>query len=319
MTMLVTIALSTVRELTRRPEFFLVLIGGSGFILLLGNVSYFAMGEEARMVKQSALAFLWLAGLLNAALCASATLSRELRAGTVLMVLSKPVGRSTFFVGKYVGVSVVMGLQCYVHLLATLVAGGMVRDVGEDLDWVRLGWASGVVFSILVIAACSHYFFQRSFVSDASWGVILGATLGAVIMWWEARSGGAGLRAGAMDGSLVSAGCLIVQALLVMGGFALAVSTRMDVVATLAACTGLFLLGLVSDYVFGRAAAGGSWLAGIVHGILPNWQVYWLPEGMPGPSGSLWGYVTKAWGYTVAQVALMVSVGLALFEQRDLG
>jgi hypothetical protein len=57
-----------------------------------------------------------------------------------------------------------------------------------------------------------------------------------------------------IDWRLVPAAILILFALWVLAGLALACSTRLDMIPTLAICTGIFLLGLMSDYLFGRHA-----------------------------------------------------------------
>jgi hypothetical protein len=45
---------------------------------------------------------------------------------------------------------------------------------------------------------------------------------------------------------------LLFMAAIIIVALAVVVSTRFNIVVTLSACVGLFLLGLVSDYVFGR-------------------------------------------------------------------
>src|SRR5436309_7511304 len=45
-------------------------------------------------------------------------------------------------------------------------------------------------------------------------------------------------------------------------GLALACSTRFEMIPTLAICTGIFLLGLMSDYLFGRRAEP-VWMASL--------------------------------------------------------
>ena len=58
----------------------------------------------------------------------------------------------------------------------------------------------------------------------------------------------------AVDWRLAPASVLILLALLVLAGVALACSTRFEMIPTLAICSAVFLLGLMSDYLFGRLA-----------------------------------------------------------------
>jgi hypothetical protein len=57
-----------------------------------------------------------------------------------------------------------------------------------------------------------------------------------------------------VDWRLVPASVLILFALWILAGLALACSTRFEMIPTLAICTGIFFLGLMSDYLFGSRA-----------------------------------------------------------------
>ena len=57
-----------------------------------------------------------------------------------------------------------------------------------------------------------------------------------------------------VDWRLVPAAVLILFALWILAALALACSTRFDMIPTLAICSALFLMGIMSDYLFGRRA-----------------------------------------------------------------
>jgi ABC-type Fe3+-siderophore transport system permease subunit len=57
-----------------------------------------------------------------------------------------------------------------------------------------------------------------------------------------------------VDWRLVPAALLVLFALWILAAAALACSTRFDMIPTLAICSALFLLGMMSDYLFGRRA-----------------------------------------------------------------
>ena len=80
-------------ELVRQPVFLLLMTGSVLFEIFLAVPYYFAFGDEMKLVKTSALAVMLLSGLFGAVLSASASLAREIRSGTALTVLSKPVVR----------------------------------------------------------------------------------------------------------------------------------------------------------------------------------------------------------------------------------
>ena len=80
-----------------------------------------------------------LAGLFGAVLSASASLAREIRTGTALAVLSKPVGRAQFLLAKYAGLVAALALLTYVNLVAALLASRMAFDAYGATDLVAIG------------------------------------------------------------------------------------------------------------------------------------------------------------------------------------
>lgn len=115
------------------------------------------------------------------------------------------------------------------------------------------------------------------------------------------------------------AGILILFALWILAAIALACSTRLDMIATLAICSGFFLLGLMSDYLFGQPAAKGSWWGSTLYSVVPNWQLFWFADALEtGKSTFHWAYVGKAFGYAVLYVGAALAVAVALFDDREL-
>src|SRR2546421_11786751 len=99
----ITIATNAFMELVRQPVFLLLMTVSAMFEIFLATPYYFAFGDEPKLVKNSTLAVMFLSGLLGGDLTASASLAREIRAGTVPAVLSKPRGHAQLLSAKYVG------------------------------------------------------------------------------------------------------------------------------------------------------------------------------------------------------------------------
>ena len=107
-------------------------------------------------------------------------------------------------------------------------------------------------------------------------------------------------------------------ALFILAAIALACSTRFDVIPTLAICSALFLLGLVSDYFWGTRAKAGSWWATALYSITPNWQVFWMADVLEGDKAIPLNYIGKALGYAAAYIGAVLSLALVMFEDREL-
>src|SRR5215831_3378841 len=135
----ITIASNAFMELIRQPVFLLLMTTSAVFEIFLATPYYFAFGDEPKLVKNSTLAVMLLAGLLGAVLSASSSLARELRTGTALAVLAKPVGRAQFLLAKYTGLIAALTVLTYVNLLCALLASRMAFDAYGDADTLGVG------------------------------------------------------------------------------------------------------------------------------------------------------------------------------------
>src|SRR5580693_6383931 len=147
----INIAVNAFMELVRQPIFLLLMTGSVLFEIFLAVPYYFAFGDEMKLVKTTTLAVMLLAGLFGSVLSASASLARELRTGTALAVLSKPVGRAQFLLAKYVGLAAALTLLAYVNLLVALLTSRMAFDAYGSTDMVALGiFAAALIVAYLL-------------------------------------------------------------------------------------------------------------------------------------------------------------------------
>jgi ABC-type transport system involved in multi-copper enzyme maturation permease subunit len=318
-----TIATNAFMELIRQPVFLLLMTASVLFEIFLAVPYYFAFGDETKLVENSTLAVMLLSGLLGAVLSASASLAREIRTGTALAVLSKPVGRAQFFLAKYAGLAAALTVLSYVNLIGVLLASRMAFDAYGKTDLPAIGiFAAGIVLAY-ALAGFSNFFLRRPFVSDAVLALVVFATVAAFLIFRFTKQMESLGTLAQVDWRLVPAGILILFALWILAALALACSTRLDTIPTLAVCSAFFLIGLMSDYFYsqmgGKLAGNGPWWASTLYTIVPNWQLFWFADALDmGKSTFHWGYVGKAFAYMVAYAGAALAVGTALFEEREL-
>lgn len=314
-----TIAINAFMELVRQPVFLLLMTATAMFEIFLATPYYFAFGDEPKLVKNSVLAVMLLAGLFGAVLSASASLAREIRAGTALAVLSKPVGRAQFLLAKYAGLVGALSLLTYVNLVAALVASRMAFDAYGSTDLAAVGIFSAGVALAYLLGGFSNFFLRRPFVSDAVFALVLMATLAAFVIVSFTQQKQSMSEMAQVDWRMVPAAILILFALWILAALALACSTRLDMIPTLAICSAFFLVGLMSDYLFGRPAERGVWWGTVLYTIIPNWQNFWLADALEtGKNTFQWSYVAKAFAYVVGYVGAALAVAVAMFEDREL-
>ena len=315
----ITIATNAFMDLIRQPVFLLLMTASAMFEIFLAMPYYFAFGDEPKLVKNSVLAVMLLAGLFGAVLSASASLAREIRSGTALAVLSKPVGRAQFLLAKYAGLIVALTVLTYVNLVAALIASRMTFDAYSSTDLAAVGIFGGSVALAYALAGFSNFFLRRPFVSDAGFALLLMVTVAAFVIFQFTTQKQNTYDLSTVDWRLVPAAVLILFALWILAALALACSTRFDMIPTLTICSALFLVGLMSDYLFGRPAERGLWWGSVLYTLIPNWQNFWLADALDsGKSTFQWGYVAKAFAYVVGYVGATLAVAVALFEDREL-
>jgi ABC-type transport system involved in multi-copper enzyme maturation permease subunit len=313
-----TIAKNTFMELVRQPIFLLLLTTSAAFEIFLSCINYFGFGDEPKLVKNSVLAVMFLTGLFGAVLSASAAVAREIRTGTALAVLAKPVSRAQFLLAKYFGLAAALTVLTYVNMVAALLATRMAFDAYGGVDFPALGVFCGSLLLAYAIAGFTNFFLRRPFMADAVFSVVVMLSIGFVIIYFIKKEASWTSTSAGLDWRMVPASILILFALWILAAIALVCSTRFDMIPTLAICSALFLIGLMSDYLLGRRAETGNWWASVLYTVTPNWQLFWLADLLESGKKFPWSYIGKAFAYVVGYVGAALALALFLFEDREL-
>jgi len=120
-TPLVAIALNGFRENLREKLLYnLVLFA----LLLIGSsilLSRLHLGEDSRLVLDLGLACINLFGVLIAVFIGIGLVSKEIEKKTIYTILAKPVSRSVFLLGKYLGLTITLLVNTAIMLAGLLV------------------------------------------------------------------------------------------------------------------------------------------------------------------------------------------------------
>lgn len=309
-----SIARLTALEASRQPIFLLVTTIVLVFIALLPVLITHIVGDSARMVRDSALALQLVAGLVLACYAATATINRELRKGTLASVISKPISREQFFLAKFAGVAAVMIVFVLVATAATMMS---VRTASYAFtyDWAGSGPLMAAVFIAYILAAIYNFISRTPFVSRAFLFLTISVAVAFVVSCAiPGEDQGAGF-GGAMPWNILPAGALIGLATALMCTMAVSLAVHLDMVPTSFICLGIFLLGMMSDYLFGARAATDAWAA-MWYALLPNWQHFWAVDALH--QGLIpWLYTLNAAAYAIFYGATVLSAGLLAFRNME--
>lgn len=132
------IARATTKEAVRQPLFLLMLAIG---ILLIGIntiLPFFSLGEDIKMLKDCGLSTILISGLLLAIWTSSTSIASEIEGKTAMTLLSKPITRRQFVVGKYIGILqgaliLIVPLMIVFSLAVFYKVGYDARESGEEV------------------------------------------------------------------------------------------------------------------------------------------------------------------------------------------
>ncbi len=97
------IAYATAKEGLSQPLFWVLLSVGTFALVVFIWIPYYTFGEDIKMLKDQAMVLIMLLSVLLGVWNAGLTLSDEIEGKTAVTVLSKPIGRRTFILGKFTG------------------------------------------------------------------------------------------------------------------------------------------------------------------------------------------------------------------------
>lgn len=98
------IAQATAKESLAQPIYFVVAMITTVMLILFPFLPYNTFGEDIKIVKDSGLTVILLAAIFIAVWNASISVADEIEGRTALTLLSKPVGRRQFIIGKFLGI-----------------------------------------------------------------------------------------------------------------------------------------------------------------------------------------------------------------------
>jgi hypothetical protein len=113
------IASATTKEAIGQPLFAVVITAGIALLVAFIVIPYNTFGEDVKMYKDSGLTLIKVLALLLVVWTAGVAVSEEIEGRTALTVLSKPLARWQFVLGKFAGLVLVA-------LLVFLILGGVL-------------------------------------------------------------------------------------------------------------------------------------------------------------------------------------------------
>ncbi len=300
------VALSAYREGWRQPIFWLISVLITVFILLSMAIPYFTFGEDYKMFKQIGFDLIMIAATVFGVLAASISINDEIEGRTAITVMSKPINRRQFLIGKYLGIL----MACWAMTML--------------LGWV-LTWALYI----------KPHFDKLDDVFDPmpnEVSALLTPKFDKFVPTSEGKAFATGVAKWCGESLAHHAGLLLVFGkVMVLLAICTALATRMSFVINLVICFFVFLLGNLAPVLVlaTQQMAQGSdalklvhFIAQLLNALFPALEYFDMGPAIirdsAVPIRDFTIYVLSVFGYAVLYSTIGVVIGLILFEDRDL-
>lgn len=297
------IAQSAFREGVRQPMFWLLLAFGFTALTVSPYIPYFTFGEDHIMVKELGYDTLMLVATVFGALAASTSITEEIEGRTAVTLMSKPVSRRQFLLGKYVGILLAAGLMF--GLLGSYFEGVLLYKAWWDrVDPVPLPtWISSLLGSLDLSTDLTELTRGIALWLDHSLDTLPGLILGF---------------------------CQVMVLLAVAVTLAVRVPMVVNLCSVLAVyffahlTPNLVAIGKDIDAKHPGSAVGQvvSFMSQVFDTLLPSLDFFRISPALmgdtPPPSGPFFLYVGSVAMYGLFYTVIVLLFGLILFEDRDL-
>lgn len=325
---------NTFIQTIRQPLFGILVLITFGVLVLELPLSGWTMeidyrASDQKMLETLGLSTLLVSGLLLASFSASSVLAREIEDRTALTVISKPVSRTTFVLGKFAGVSAAITVGFYLCGLVFLmtVRHRVMSAASDPYDVPVLTLGLLALGLTLAVGILGNVIFGWHFSSSTIWtGLVLLSLAMAILSFvgkgWQIVPLGydtlptAQHNKPAISAELLKQILLIFMAVMIFCGVAIAASTRLGQIMTLMICFGIFLLGSLQP-AFGSMAQDIPAFH-LLKWISPNLTYFYGMESIytdkPVPMVLLGQFAL----YALCYLGAVLSIGIALFQTREL-
>lgn len=276
------IARATTKEAVRQPVF--LLLFGMGAMLLVINtfLPFFSLGEDIKMLKDCGLMTILFSGLLLSTWTASTSIASEIEGKTTMTLLSKPINRRQFIIGKYTGIVnaamlMIVPLVALFILLLFYKVGYDARESSKEIPSFFDG---------------NDFFSYRP--NTQRLAEVVQILPGVLLLMLE---------------------------IAVMTAVSVAISTRTPMVVNMVTCLAIFVVGNLTPVLVKAGVLKiefVSFMARLIATIIPALDAFNMQAAVATGKMVPPVYLAYAALYGAAYTAVMILLAFILFEDRDL-
>jgi hypothetical protein len=317
------IAANSFIETVRQP-IYLVILGVTAFLMIMNvALAAYTLDDDDLLLMDLGLSTLLLSGLFLGAFSAAGVITREIDNKTAMTVVSKPVSRSVFLGGKYLGLLGALVVAVYLNTLvfAMCQRHAVLQRSSDPWDLPVIVFGFGGLLLVLLLAGFCNFLYDMEFSSMAvALAVpVFTAALLLIGAFDESFAVQDQYWSGMLGGQAILATILVLCAVLMLASVAMAAATRLGQTSTLLVCAVVLSAGLVANPVLGRHAEDST-VTSIIYHLIPNFSLFGVTQALHSDVIAIpLSYVGLSAAYAGLFILASWLVGIALFQQREVG
>ncbi|MFO0936649.1 MAG: ABC transporter permease subunit [Gemmataceae bacterium] len=302
------VALATFREGWRQPMFWLITFFGILAIAVSIVIPYITLGDDYKMMKQIGYDIIMLCAALFGVLASSISISEEIEGRTAVTLMSKPVNRRHFLIGKFLGILMACGAMTMILGLALIPA-----------LWVMPEFDKINAVDDSIVNQARELFDKELIYSMPSRP---GKAISQGIGLWASEA------IAHESGVILGFGQVMI-----LVSISTALATRLPFVINLIVCLMIYFAGNLAPVVVhvtqslkekesGTAVELVNFVGKMTDAVMPALEHFKMNTAIiretPLDFNQFMVYVMTVMGYSLIYTTIAVVVGLILFEDRDL-
>jgi ABC-type transport system involved in multi-copper enzyme maturation permease subunit len=264
------IALSAAKSEISQPLPVILMVLVALAIVLFVFLPFHTFGEDIKLLKDCGITLILIVATFQAVWSASTSVSEEIEGKTALTLLSKPVHRRSFIIGKMLGVF-------WLVMFIFVVLG----------SW-----------ELLMVAYKPIYDSRESSLEQPIWQAchfeVMQTLPGLAMAFFQS---------------------------VVIGAIAVALATRLPLIANFTICFAIYLLGHLTPTIVASAEGGlplVEFFSQLISAVIPNLNLFSMEAAIDSDVQVPWTVLASVLVYTLLYFLLATLLGLLLFEDRDL-
>lgn len=316
MSVIFSIAKTTIGEAVRRRILLVILLIGILFLVVAPSLNMLTARQETTVLKSLTLGVIQITSAVIALVLTVYMLPNEVERRTIYTILSKPVQRWQFLIGKYLGAIGALGLMIAMMTLTLLFVYAAMQGADTGNKNIGIGVFIGLLIVLVAIA---------NRVKDKAAGQVVIGVLAAALMatlYWI------GMETGLLDtySEFAKTAVMFFVQMCLLAAVGVFFSTFASPVVNFFLSGGVYMVGSLFNTLFDAVAQNAQMpvfakiAVQVVQSIVPNFQNFSVQNSAINAQmvirGEMFHYLNLA-GYGFIYISILLIMGILIFDRKE--